>query len=110
MPYAESFFASLECELLDRRSFQTHAEARMAVFQYIEGWYNIHRRHSSIGYYAPIAFERRYTSNIQHVEPLTVHQIGATPVACWASPPVGTTRGNGVARRHGPKQTGSSCR
>ena len=75
----ESFFASLECELLDRRSFQTHAEARMAVFQYIEGWYNTHRRHSSIGYYAPIAFERKYTSSIQHVEPLTVHQIGATP-------------------------------
>ena len=78
----ESFFASLECELLDRRSFQTHAEARMAVFQYIEGWYNTHRRHSSIGYYAPIAFERRYTSNIQHVEPFTVHQIGATPHSC----------------------------
>ncbi len=76
----ESFFASLECELLDRRSFQTHAEARMAVFQYIEGWYNTHSRHSSIDYYAPIAFERRYTSSIQHVEPLTVHQIGATPV------------------------------
>ena len=82
----ESFFASLECELLDRRSFQTHAEARMAVFQYIEGWYNTHRRHSSIDYYAPIAFERRYTSSIQHVEPLTVHQIGATPaVTCPVS-------------------------
>ena len=76
----ESFFASLECELLDCRSFQNHAEARMAVFQYIEGWYNTHRRHSSIGYYAPIAFERRYTSSIQHAEPLTVHQIGATPL------------------------------
>ena len=76
----ESFFASLECELLDRRSFQTHAEARMAVSQYIEGWYNTHRLHSSIGYYAPIAFERRYTSSIQHAEPLTVHQIGSTPV------------------------------
>jgi len=69
----ESFFASLQCELLDRRSFQTYAEARMAVFQYIEGWYNTHRRHSSIGYYAPIAFERRYTSSIQQVEPHTVH-------------------------------------
>ena len=76
----ESFFASLECELLDCRSFQNHAEARMAVFQYIEGWYNTHRRHSSIGYYAPIAFERRYASSIQHAEPLTVHQIGATPL------------------------------
>ena len=69
----ESFFASLECELLDRRFFQTHAEARMAVFQYIEGWYNTHRRHSSIGYHAPIAFERRYTSTIQQVETPTVH-------------------------------------
>ena len=69
----ESFFASLECELLDRRSFQTHAEARMAVFQYIEGWYNTHRRHSSIGYYAPIAFEKRYTSSIHQVETPTVH-------------------------------------
>ena len=37
---AESFFASLECELIDRRSFQTKAEARMALFTYIEGWYN----------------------------------------------------------------------
>ena len=52
----------------------------MAVFHYIEGWYNTDRRHSSIGYYAPIAFERRYISSIQHAEPLTVHQIGATPV------------------------------
>ena len=37
---AESFFATLECELLQRRSFQTHAEARMAIFAFIEGWYN----------------------------------------------------------------------
>ena len=56
----ESFFLSLQRELLDRRSFRTHAEARMAVFQYMEGWYNTHRRHSSIGYHAPIAFEGRY--------------------------------------------------
>ena len=56
----ESFFPSLQCELPDRRSFRTHAEARMAVFQYIEGWYNTHRRHSSIGYHDPIAFEGRY--------------------------------------------------
>ena len=67
----ESFFASLECELLDRRSFQTHSEARMAVFQYIEGWYNTHRRHSSIGYYAPIAFERRYRACLRNLFHLT---------------------------------------
>jgi len=54
----ESFFATLECELLDRRKFQTKAEARMAVFDFIEGWYNPHRRHSSIGYVSPNRFER----------------------------------------------------
>ena len=53
----ESFFATLECELLDRRCFQSQAEARMAVFSYIEGWYNPSRRHSSIGYVSPTAYE-----------------------------------------------------
>ena len=45
----ESFFATLECELIDRHSFKTQAEARMAIFEFIEGWYNPHRRHSSLG-------------------------------------------------------------
>lgn len=57
---AESFFASLECELLDRHHFRTHEEARTAVFEYIEGFYNPHRLHSSLGYLSPIDFERRY--------------------------------------------------
>ena len=56
---AESFFATLECELIDRRSFRTQAEAKMAVFDFIEGWYNPQRRHSSIGYISPAVFERR---------------------------------------------------
>ncbi len=55
---AESFFATLECELIDRRCFRTHAEARMAIFRYIEGWYNPHRRHSGLGQRSPLAFER----------------------------------------------------
>ncbi len=55
---AESFFASLECELIDRRSFQTKAEARMALFTYIEGWYNPRRRHSALGRMSPLNFER----------------------------------------------------
>ena len=57
---AESFFASLECELIDRRSFQTKAEARMAVFTYIEGWYNPRRRHSALGRISPVNFERSH--------------------------------------------------
>jgi hypothetical protein len=55
---AESFFASLECELIDRRSFRSHAEGRRAVFHYIEGWYNPRRRHSALGYESPMSFER----------------------------------------------------
>ncbi len=55
---AESFFASLECELINRRSFQTKTEARLAVFTWIESWYNPRRRHSGIGQQSPINFER----------------------------------------------------
>ncbi len=55
----ESFFATLECELLNRHCFRTQAEARMEVFEFIEGWYNPHRRHSSLDYLSPINYERR---------------------------------------------------
>jgi putative transposase len=54
----ESFFATLECELLNRRSFKTQVEARLAVFDFIEGWYNPHRRHSALDYLSPINYER----------------------------------------------------
>ena len=61
---AESFFATLECELLDRRPLRTQREAREAVIEFIEAWYNPHRRHSSIGYLSPTEFERRNASDI----------------------------------------------
>jgi putative transposase len=54
----ESFFATLECELLDRQRFRTQAEARLAIFDFIEGWYNPRRRHSGLDYLSPIIFER----------------------------------------------------
>jgi len=53
----ESFFATLECELLERRRFASQAEARMACFGFIEGWYNPVRLHSGLGYRSPIAYE-----------------------------------------------------
>ena len=56
----ESFFATLECELLNRRSFHTHSEARMAIFRWIEGWYNPRRRHSSLDYQSPVNYERKH--------------------------------------------------
>jgi putative transposase len=54
----ETFFATLECELLDRRSFKTQVESRLAVFDFIEGWYNPHRRHSALDNQSPINYER----------------------------------------------------
>ena len=56
---AESFFASLECELIDRSRFRTREEARREVFSYIEGFYNRWRLHSSLGYLSPAEFERQ---------------------------------------------------
>jgi putative transposase len=54
----ESFFATLECELLDRQRFTTPAEARLAVFDFIGGWYNPRRRHSALDYLSPMVYER----------------------------------------------------
>jgi putative transposase len=57
---AESFFATLECELIDRSVFENRNRARMAIFDYIEGFYNSWRRHSTIGSLCPNEFERRW--------------------------------------------------
>lgn len=51
-------FARLECELLETKRFQNQAEAMMAVFDFIKGWYNPHRRHSALGQKSPINFEK----------------------------------------------------
>jgi len=53
----ESFFATLECELLERRRFASQVEAKMACFSFIEGWYNPARLHSALGYRSPMAYE-----------------------------------------------------
>ena len=58
----ESFFATLECELLDRHRFRSHADARLAVFDFIEGWYNPRRRHSALDYLSPMVYERTHAA------------------------------------------------
>ena len=79
----ESFFATLECELLARSRFKTQAEARSAVFQFIEGFYNPRRRHSSIGYLSPIDYERR--QHARAVEP-DARQLAAVLAAVKDKP------------------------
>lgn len=54
---AESFFATIKTELLDRQSWPTKAMAHKAIFEHIEGWYNTRRRHSSLGYLSPATYE-----------------------------------------------------
>jgi len=61
---AESLFATLERELLNRRRFRSQAEAKMAVFEWIEGWYNPRRRHSSLGYRSPVNYERAHKRSL----------------------------------------------
>ena len=57
---AESFFATLKGELLHRQSWPTRAAARQAIFEYIEVWYNRQRRHSTLGYLSPEAYEQTH--------------------------------------------------
>jgi len=55
----ESFFATLECELIERSTFRNHQEAWDAIFDFIEGFYNTHRKHSALSYHSPVQFEKR---------------------------------------------------
>ena len=63
---AESFFAPLEKELLHRRRFKSQTEARTAIFEWIEGWYNLHRRYSSLGRIAPLTSKADNWSTKRH--------------------------------------------
>ncbi len=62
---AESFFATLECELLDRRVFRTREEAEAAIFTFLEGWYNRTRKHSRLGYRSPQQFQKEYYEELR---------------------------------------------
>ena len=56
----ESFFATLECELIKRKSYANRPEARLSVFDFVEGWYNPHRLHSALDYQSPMSYEEEY--------------------------------------------------
>ena len=69
----ESFFATLECELIQRSQFSSLQQARLAVFDFIEGFYNPRRRHSAIGYLSPINFEHNHASRSTVRKRLPLH-------------------------------------
>jgi putative transposase len=72
----ESFFATLECELLDRQRFRTPGAARLAVFDFIEGWYNPRRRHSGLDYRAPLIFEQAHERDDRPGPPDRMKRLG----------------------------------
>ncbi len=60
----EAFHASLKKELIHRRPWRTRAEARTAIFEYIEGWFNPRRRHSTLGYLSPEQYEAAHADQL----------------------------------------------
>jgi putative transposase len=58
----ESFYATLECELLERLRLRTAEEAETAVFEFVESWYNSRRRYWALNYHSPIEYESKHLS------------------------------------------------
>ena len=78
---------------LDRTTLSTYAEARAAVFDVIEGWYNTRRRHSALGYRSPLEFERLHASPVDGVRPVDTLQVPTSPLdpalRAGSTPPTG---------------------
>ena len=100
---AESFFASLECELIDRRSWKTFAQARMAIFTWIEAWYNPRRRHSALGQKSPMNFEKAL--NTASSATASAATADGLPNGCFApvdKPPQGPSTGPSACPQASP--------
>lgn len=76
---AESFLATLECELLDRTTLSNHAEARATVFDLLEGRYNT-RCNSALGYTSPLEFERLHVFFVDGIRAVDTFKC---PRVCW---------------------------
>jgi Integrase core domain len=92
MRCARASFATLECELLDRVRLRTPREARLAVFHFIEGWYNPRRRHSALDYASPLAFEH------QHAPPAPETVVAESNLVCNSPQSCGSCRSCGTHR------------
>ena len=100
---AGSFFASLECERIDRRSWKTLAEARMAIFTWFEGWYNPRRRHSGVGQQSPINFEKAWSQ--QRATAPIARSADGVPNGCFApvdQPPLAALTGPSACPQASP--------
>jgi len=115
----ESFFATLECELLARTRFDTREQASQALFSWIEGWYNANRRHSAIGYHSPIHYEKRHEqqSRLHFTDelPTVVGEKGAPPagrgqLAALCKPEVTSTQLLNRPRKRVTPRTDTVCR
>jgi len=73
----ETFHASIKKEGIYRRSWPTRAEARAAVFEYVEGWYNPRRRCSTLGYLSPVQYEQQHAAPLQAVLESTPSRNGS---------------------------------
>ena len=86
---AESFFASLKCELIDRRSFKAKTEARLALFTWIEGWHDPWRRHSALGQVSPANLEKKHQERSYTLPSCPEHDLTTVGIcAAGATPPV----------------------
>jgi putative transposase len=111
---AESFFATLECELLDRYHWPTRLALRSAVFDFIEVFYNRQRRHSTLAYLTPVDYEH-HSSHHQHPpHSQRVHESGATPIhvppAIGVLPLLQRRLDGRLCRRTGPHRRPCSLR
>ena len=82
---AESFFSTLQVELLDQKKWATRSELRLAIFEYIEVFYNRQRLHSTLGYLSPLAFEMTCQPVAAGDKLLPVHYSVAIPDAFLVS-------------------------
>ncbi len=88
----ERYYLPFVRELLDREIFHSPVEARQAVFAFIEGWYNLHRLHSALGYTSPVQFERSHTHHVGLPSPHLSTKAALTQFSCFSDNMTGFIR------------------
>ena len=99
---AESIFASLQCELLDRHNWPTRAGLARAMFHYVEAFSNPTRRHSTLGYLSPVDYDAAHAARSHHTNPVRdPGELRCGTSRVWLIG--GSTRPDRVHRRVGPE-------